>query len=82
MNVLRGHSAEGAFCAGVENLPKALRTLARPTRFELVTSAFGGQFPKFAMSCSGLLTWGKVPSLRRNPIEHFYCRLIGFAASW
>jgi hypothetical protein len=29
--------------------------LARPTRFELVTSAFGGQFPKFAMSCGGLL---------------------------
>ena len=23
--------------------------------FELVTSAFGGQFPKFAMSCGGLL---------------------------
>ena len=29
--------------------------VARPTRFELVTSAFGGQFPKFAMSCGGLL---------------------------
>jgi hypothetical protein len=28
--------------------------LARPTRFELVTSAFGGQFPRFAVDCGGL----------------------------
>jgi hypothetical protein len=61
MNVLRGHSAEGAFCAGVENLPKALRTLARPTRFELVTSAFGGQFPAFATGCHGLRVVKKCP---------------------
>src|SRR5262249_8413317 len=30
------------------------RNLARPTRFELVTSAFGGQVPKFAAGCRGL----------------------------
>jgi hypothetical protein len=33
---------------------KCLTHLARPARFELTTSAFGGQFPGLAVSCDGL----------------------------
>jgi hypothetical protein len=34
-----------------QNLIKLLILLARPTRFERVTFAFGGQFPGFAGAC-------------------------------
>ena len=35
-------------------LTNTLILLARPARFELTTSAFGGQFPRFAGDCGGL----------------------------
>src|SRR5262249_46148100 len=42
-NRLRGHSADGAFGNQPEEWCNCLILLARPTRFELVTFAFGGQ---------------------------------------
>ena len=43
MNVLRGHSADTGCVATGSSNNKSLRSLARPARFELTTSAFGGQ---------------------------------------
>src|SRR5438445_10901174 len=39
----RGHSADAGLYAVTPNVGKCLKTLARPTGFEPVTSAFGGQ---------------------------------------
>src|SRR5262245_5690339 len=38
--------------------------MARPARFELTTSAFGGQFPRFAVGCGGLRVVDKCLVLR------------------
>jgi hypothetical protein len=42
-NGLSGHSADTPGAESRQSFDKALKLLARPTRFELVTSAFGGQ---------------------------------------
>ena len=57
-----------------------MQSLARPTRFELVTSAFGGQFPRFAVDCGDLRVvdyWIDFNEL----LDKYLCyRLIEFAS--
>jgi hypothetical protein len=42
LNVLRGHSADSRCQGWIVSRAKYLMLLARPARFELTTSAFGG----------------------------------------
>jgi hypothetical protein len=56
--------------------------VARPARFELTTSAFGGQFPWFAVGCAGLRRVDKCLAFQCYPIECFCVRLLGLVTSW
>jgi hypothetical protein len=59
-----------------------MQSLARPTRFELVTSAFGGQFPRFVAGCGGLRVVDYWLDFKVLLDDYLCCRLIEFAPSW